>query len=51
MIETPNYDFYIWASFGMTALVMAGEWLWLHWQRRETLTRLKRWLRARERAA
>ncbi len=37
-----GYGFYVWASYGMTALLMAGEVLYLLQQRRARLRTLRR---------
>ncbi|MCL2345526.1 MAG: heme exporter protein CcmD [Desulfobulbus sp.] len=46
-----GYGVYVWGSFGVTALVMAVEPILVVRQRKNTIARLKRQLRAEERAA
>ena len=36
-----GYAFYVWGSFGLTAVVMLGESLLIHRQRRELLEQLR----------
>jgi len=36
-----GYAFYVWGSFGMTAAVVAGEILLIHFQRRSMLRALR----------
>ncbi|MDR1994490.1 heme exporter protein CcmD [Azonexus sp.] len=45
-----GYGFYVWGSFGVTALVMAIEPILVARQRKNTIARLKRQLRADARA-
>jgi heme exporter protein D len=45
-----GYGFYVWGSFGATALVMAIEPILVARHRKTTITRLKRQLRADSRA-
>jgi heme exporter protein D len=45
------YALYVWGSFGVTALVMAFEPVFLVRRRKNTIARLQRQLRADERAA
>jgi len=40
-----GFGFYVWSSFGMTALLMLGELILLKQQRRRLLQRLSRILR------
>ena len=40
-----GYGFYVWASFGMTALLIALEIIYVKHQRRSTLRRLQRMAR------
>lgn len=44
-----GYGFYVWGSFGVTALIMAVEPLLVAHQRKSTVARLKRQLRAEAR--
>ncbi len=44
-----GYGLYVWGSFGVTALVMAGEPIVVLRQQKATLARLKRQLRAESR--
>jgi heme exporter protein D len=44
-----GYGLYVWGSFGVTALVMAIEPILVARQRKNTIARLKRQLRAEER--
>jgi heme exporter protein D len=44
-----GYGVYVWGSFGVTALIMAIEPIVVARNRRNTLTRLKRQLRAERR--
>ncbi len=37
-----GYGFYVWASFGMTALLIISEVMYIKSQRRATLKRLRR---------
>ncbi len=37
-----GYGFYVWASFGMTALLIALEIIYVKYQRRSTVRRLQR---------
>ena len=46
-----GYGFYVWGSFGLTALIIAIEPVLVIRQRNVTLARLKRQLRADQRAA
>ena len=48
-IAMGGYGFYVWGSFGMTALIMAIEPIAIRRTRSATLTRLKRQLRAETR--
>jgi heme exporter protein D len=41
-----GYGFYVWGSFGVTALIMAVEPILVARTRKQTLARLKRQLRA-----
>lgn len=45
-----GYGFYVWGSFGVTALIMVLEPILVIQHRKSTLARLKRQLRAEERA-
>lgn len=45
-----GYGFYVWGSFGATALIMAIEPILVARNRKTTITRLKRQLRADSRA-
>ena len=45
-----GYGFYVWGSFGVTALAMAIEPIMVIRQRSTTVSRLKRQLRADQRA-
>ncbi|MDR0776350.1 MAG: heme exporter protein CcmD [Azonexus sp.] len=45
-----GYGFYVWGSFGVTALVMTIEPILVARQRKNTIARLKRQLRADARA-
>jgi heme exporter protein D len=40
-----GYGFYVWASFGMTTLLIALEVIYVKYQRRSTLRRLQRMAR------
>lgn len=40
-IAMGGYGFYVWGSFGTTALTMLGEMLYTHLQRKETLKNLR----------
>ena len=46
-----GYGLYVWGSFGVTALIMAIEPIFVARHRKSTLTRLKRQLRAEGEAA
>jgi heme exporter protein D len=46
-----GYGFYVWGSFGLTALVMALEPIVVMRNRKNTLARLKRQLRAENRTS
>ncbi len=46
-----GYGFYVWGSFGVTALIMAVEPMLVARNRKSTIARLKRQLRADARAA
>ncbi len=48
-IAMGGYGFYVWGSFGLTALIMAIEPIAVMRNRRTTLARLKRQLRAESR--
>ena len=41
-ISMGGYGFYVWASFGMTALLIALEVIYVKYQRRSTVRRLQR---------
>ena len=41
-ISMGGYGFYIWMSFGMTALLIAAELLYLRHQHKNTIRRLQR---------
>jgi heme exporter protein D len=45
-----GYGFYVWGSFGVTALIMAVEPILVVRNRKSTITRLKRQMRADSRA-
>jgi len=45
-----GYGFYVWGSFGATVLIMAAEPILVARNRKATITRLKRQLRADSRA-
>ncbi|MEY4592842.1 MAG: hypothetical protein RIR18_1737 [Pseudomonadota bacterium] len=45
-----GYGFYVWGSFGVTVLIMAVEPMLVIRQRNATISRLKRQLRADQRA-
>ena len=45
-IAMGGYGGYVWGSFGVTALIMAVEPLLVSRRRRETISRLKRQMRA-----
>jgi heme exporter protein D len=45
-----GYGFYVWGSFGVTLLIMAVEPVLVIRQRKTTISRLKRQLRADQRA-
>lgn len=40
-LDMGGYAFYVWGSFGLTALVMLGESLLIHRQRKELLEQLR----------
>ncbi|RIX49884.1 MAG: heme exporter protein CcmD [Rhodocyclales bacterium GT-UBC] len=44
-----GYGFYVWGSFGVTVLIMAGEPAWALAQRKKSLKLLGRQLRAEAR--
>ena len=48
-IAMGGYGFYVWGSFGMTALIMAIEPIAIRRTRSATITRLQRQLRAETR--
>ena len=48
-IAMGGYGFYVWGSFGLTALIMAIEPIAVMRNRRTTVARLKRQLRAESR--
>ena len=48
-IAMGGYGFYVWGSFGLTALIMAIDPIAVMRNRRTTLARLKRQLRAESR--
>ncbi len=45
-----GYGFYVWGSFGLTALIMIVEPIAVARNRKSTIARLKRQLRAEDRA-
>ena len=49
-IAMGGYGFYVWGSFGATALIMAIEPIVVARNRKNTIARLKRQLRAESRA-
>lgn len=49
-IHMGGYGFYVWGSFGLTALIMAIEPIMVARNQKTTIARLKRQLRAESRA-
>ena len=49
-IAMGGYGFYVWGSFGLTALIMAIEPIMVARNQKSTIARLKRQLRAESRA-